>query len=211
MFSPYRDDSHLSRWERGELILADADPTLADVIGLCDEARDSTAGWFDPRALPDPRTGLPRYDPSGLVKGWAVQRAARHLIELDGVGWCLNAGGDVLVHAPAGQPPWRIGIEDPDDPSRVLWVVERRSGAVATSGSAHRGSHIIDPRTRRPATAVRAVTVVGPQLMWADVHATAAAAQGPSALDRLDDVDGYEALMVTGSGLQRVTAGWPAS
>ena len=111
----------------------------------------------------------------------------------------------MLVHAPAGQPPWRIGIEDPDDPSRVLWVVERRSGAVATSGSAHRGSHIIDPRTRRPATAVRAVTVVGPQLMWA------AAAQGPSALDRLDDVDGYEALMVTGSGLQRVTAGWPAS
>src|SRR5438477_45186 len=77
VFSPYRDDSDLSRWERGELALADADAALAEVVALCEEARARTGGWFDPRGLPDPRTGDPRYDPSGLVKGWAVQRAAR--------------------------------------------------------------------------------------------------------------------------------------
>jgi thiamine biosynthesis lipoprotein len=211
VLSPYRDDSDLSRWERGELAPAYADPALARVIDLCDEARTRTDGWFDPRGLPDPRTGAPRYDPSGLVKGWAVREAAGHLAGLPEYGWCLNAGGDVVVHAPAGQPPWRIGIEDPDDPARILRVLTRRGGAVATSGSAHRGAHIVDPHTRRPATAVRAVTVVGPDLMWADVHATAAAAQGPRALDRLDALDGYEALLVSTSGLVRVTEGWSAA
>ena len=210
VLSPYRDGSDLSAWERGALRLANADPMLAQVVALCDEARQCTGGWFDPRRLPDPRTGEPRYDPSGLVKGWAVERAARHLTGLDTDGWCVNAGGDVLVHAPADQPAWRIGIEHPDDPARIMRVVESRSGAVATSGSAHRGAHIIDPHTRRPATATRAVTVIGPALLWADVYATAAAAQGSAAFSWLEDLDGYDALMVTRSGLLQVTAGWPA-
>ncbi|GIJ61083.1 FAD:protein FMN transferase [Virgisporangium aurantiacum] len=209
VLSPYRDDSDLSRWERGDLTLDAADPMLPQVIQLCDDARTRTDGWFDPRRLPDPRTGAPRYDPSGLVKGWAVREAADHLTDLAGYGWCLNAGGDVLVHAPDGQPPWRIGIEDPDDPARILRVVTRDGGAVATSGGAHRGTHIVDPNTGRPATAVRAVTVTGPDLMWADVYATAAVAEGAHALDRLDEQDGYEALLVSASGLVRVTGNWP--
>jgi thiamine biosynthesis lipoprotein len=209
VLSPYRDGSDLSRWERSELHLAEADPMLAAVMALCDEARDRTSGWFDPRRLPDPLTGEPRYDPSGLVKGWAVERAADHLDALTGYGWCLNAGGDVLMHAPDDQQPWRIGIENPNDPTRIMYVVERRDDAVATSGSTYRGAHIIDPHTGRPATAVRAVTVTGPSLLWADVYATAAAARGATALAWLDDLDGYEALMVTSSGVLRTTAGWP--
>jgi thiamine biosynthesis lipoprotein len=210
VLSPYRDGSDLSAWERGALRLADADPKLAQVVALCDEARQRTDGWFDPRGLPDPGTDEPRYDPSGLVKGWAVEHAARHLTALDGYGWCLNAGGDVLVHAPADQPAWRIGIEHPHDPARIMRVVERHCGAVATSGSTHRGAHIVDPHTGQPATMTRAVTVTGPTLLWADVYATAAAARGPAALPWLEDFDGYEALMVTRSGLLSVTAGWPA-
>jgi FAD:protein FMN transferase len=211
VLSPYRDDSDLSVWERGTLRLEDADPILAQVIALCDEARQRTDGWFDPRALPDPCTGEPRYDPSGLVKGWAVERAARHLNGTDGLGWCLNAGGDILLHAPADLPAWRIGIEHPDDRARIMRVVERRFGAVATSGTARRGAHIIDPHTRQPATAKRSATVTGPTLLWADVYATAVAAQGSESLRRLEARDGYEALMVTRSGLLRSTTGWPPS
>jgi thiamine biosynthesis lipoprotein len=211
VLSPYRDDSDLSCWERDELTLNDADPMLAEVIPICDQARDRTGGWFDPRGLPDPRDGHPRYDPSGLVKGWAAERAARHLAHLPGYGWSLNAGGDVLVHAPDDQPPWRVGIEHPTDPTRVMRVIEVRAGAVATSGSTHRGRHIIDPRTHRPATTSRAVTVTGRTLLWADVYATAAAARGTAGLAWLNNLDGYEALMVTTSGLLHTTTGWPTT
>lgn len=209
VFSTYRQDSDLSRWERAALPLADADSALPAVLELCERARLRTEGWFDARRLPDPRGDGLRYDPSGLVKGWAVQRAARHLTGLAEMGWCVNAGGDVLVHAPAGQPPWRVGIEDPADPGRVLRIVEHTDGAVATSGRTHRGAHIVDPYTGRAATAVRAVTVVGPDLMWADVYATAAAARGPGALAWLADVDDYEALLVDRVGTVHATPGWP--
>jgi thiamine biosynthesis lipoprotein len=208
VFSPYLGESDLSRWERGELALADADPLLAHVFELCEEARERTAGWFDPRRLPDPVTGAPRYDPSGLVKGWAVQRAAERLRDLAGYGWCVNAGGDVVLHAPDDQPAWRIGVEDPADPRGIVRTVERRDGGVATSGSAHRGAHIIDPHTGRPATGVRSVTVVGPDLMWADVYATAAAAWGPWALDWLEALAGYAALVISASGRQQATGNW---
>jgi thiamine biosynthesis lipoprotein len=211
VLSPYRDDSDLSRWDRHDLRLADADPMLAEVIRLCDRARERTGGWFDPRRLPDPRDGHPRYDPSGLVKGWAAEQAAAHLAGLPGHGWCLNAGGDILLHAPDDQPPWRVGIEHPGDPARVVAVAEVRRGAVATSGSAHRGGHIIDPHTRRPAGTGRAVTVVGPTLVWADVYATAAVARGRTAQAWLNGIDGYEALTVTTRGVRHTTAGWPGS
>jgi FAD:protein FMN transferase len=209
VLSPYRVESDLSRWERGDVALADADPTLAEVLALCDEARERTGGWFDVRDLPDPRTGAPRVDPSGLVKGWAVERAAARLAELGGHGWCVNAGGDIIVGSPAGHPSWRVGVEDPVDPARVLRVLVVSDGAVATSGSARRGARIRDPHTGRPATALRSATVVGPSLRWADVYATAAVARGPAALPWLAEVDGYEALVVDRNGAVSTTPGWP--
>ena len=204
LFSPYRDDSQLNRLDRGELRLADADHALPEVLTLCGEARRRTGGWFDARNLPDPRTGAPRLDPSGLVKGWAAERAARNLDGLADHGWCLNAGGDVLVSSPDGHPPWRVGIEDPAAPGRILRAVAVRAGAVATSGDAHRGAHILDPFTREPATAARSVTVRGPSLQWADVHATAAAARGSLAgLPK-----GYAGLLVARDGTVTTSPDW---
>jgi thiamine biosynthesis lipoprotein len=139
-----------------------------------------------------------------------VQRAAAHLRELRWHFWCLNAGSDVLVHAETGHPPWRIGIEDPDRPRRLIQVLERRTGAFATSGTAHRGRHILDPHTGRPADAVRSVKVTGPDLLRADVNATAAAAGGPRSLAWLETLKGHAALLVSATGLRQVTTNWPA-
>lgn len=204
VFSTYRDDSDLARWESGALALTDADPTLAEVLALGEEARVRTEGWFDPRHLPDPRDGHLRYDPSGLVKGWAVERATARL---GGYDWCVNAGGDVVVHG-AGAP-WRVGIEDPADPSRLARVVSLTEGAIATSGAAHRGAHIVDPVRGRPVTDGLAATVMGPSLLWADVYATAAVARGLDALRWLDARPGYEALLIASDGRHWATTGWP--
>ena len=60
-------------------------------------------------------------------------------------------------------------------------MVELSRGAVATSGTAARGHHLIDPATGQPVTGDGSVSVVGSTLMWADVWATALFV-GPSGL-----------------------------
>jgi thiamine biosynthesis lipoprotein len=83
----------------------------------------------------------------------------------------------MVVHVDSGdRPDWRIGIEHATDPRRIRAVVPLRSGAVATSGLAHRGAHVVDARSGRAPTALASVTVVGPDLTGADIDATAALA-----------------------------------
>ena len=157
LFSPYRQDSAVTSINRGETTPADWPPEVADVAERCDRARASTGGLFDARR-PDGS-----WDPSGLVKGWAVERAARLLVT-DDVDWCLNAGGDVVVRAPSGQA-FTVGIQDPRDATRVAVAVPLCSGGVATSGTAARGSHVYDPRTGQAvATTWLSVSVLGPSL-----------------------------------------------
>jgi len=141
------------------------------------------------------------FDPSGLVKGWAVERAAQRLTVLTGHDFYVNAGGDTVLHcARPESPPWRVGIEDPDDLRGVRHVLPLRRGAVATSGSTHRGQHIVDPASGAAADAVRAVTVIGPSLLWADVYATAAVVLGEEAVSWVEGLAGYEAFVVGRAG-----------
>jgi thiamine biosynthesis lipoprotein len=206
IFSTYRSDSDISRLGREEVTVADCDPTVAEVLALCEQARNATGGYFD-AWLPGP-DGVVRLDPSGLVKGWAVQRAAGRLASLGEDDFYLNAGGDIALGcATAQSSAWRIGIEDPDRPGSLFGVLALASGGVATSGTAHRGAHIIDPTSGQPATALRSVTVTGPSLLWADIYATAAFARGADALDWLAWPDGYQAFAVAADGRRSATAG----
>ena len=176
LFSTYQDGSEVSRIRRAELDPAEADPLVRQVIALCTLAGEVTQGAFTAQ-LPD-EAGVLRFDPTGLVKGWAADRAASRLAELQGASFCLNAGGDVVV---GGTPesgsrlgePWRVGIEDPRDRSRIAEVVHLHHGGVATSGTAARGAHLYDPVAGTFVDRTGSVTVVGPDLMWADVWATA--------------------------------------
>lgn len=80
---------------------------------------------------------------------------------------------------------------------------------MATSGTAARGDHILDPRTGRSPSALRQVSVLGPALAWADVLATAAFVAGDAALDLIARHPGYEATVVTSLGQVRSTPGMP--
>ncbi len=208
VFSTYRRDSEISLLRSGALSRELASPDMREVLELCAQARTLTGGFFD--AEPPQPGGRRQLDPSGLVKGWAVERAARGLDLLEGLDWLVNAGGDVLGRANHG-PAWRIAVEDPRDRTRVLCVLPLRNGAVATSGTAAHGRHIIDPRTGSPAADHSlSATVVGPSLTWADVLATAAFVQGPTALARVADLPNYEALLVLPDGRRTATPGLTA-
>jgi len=199
VFSTYRADSFVSRLDRGEITVADCPSEVAEVLALGELARVQSHGAFDVRR-PGPGDGQV-LDPSGVVKGWAVQRAAAAFDALAGTDVCLSAGGDMVCRvAGPDSEPWWIGIEDPHDPSRVVAVVPLRNGALATSALTHRGPHIVDARTGEVPTTVASVTVVAGDLTWADIDATAAFAQGDGALRWLAERPGRTGVVVWGSG-----------
>jgi thiamine biosynthesis lipoprotein len=205
-FSTYRPDSVVGRLDRGELELHEADADVRWVLDRCAALRIETQGAFDVRA-----TG--RLDPSALVKGWAVERAAQRLADGGIADLCITAGGDVATRGSAAPGrPWRIGIQHPLDRTALAAVVQAPGGAfaVATSGAYERGAHIVDPATGVPPTGVLSVTVTGPDLGLADAYATAAFAMGARGPSWTASLHGYEAMTVLADETVLTTPGFPA-
>ena len=199
VFSTYREGSFISRLGRGEIGVEDCPPEVAEVLALGAAAHAESGGAFSVW-LPGPE-GHPRLDPSGMVKGWAAERAATHLRHLEDTDFCLSAGGDLTCRTldpDAG--PWRIGVEDPADPTRILAVIPVFTGAVATSGTAHRGAHLVEARTGKPPADVASVTVIAGSLTVADIDATAAYAQGQNAARWLETRPDSSGLVVWADG-----------
>jgi thiamine biosynthesis lipoprotein len=190
-FSTYRAGSEISRIGRGEAVPG---PLAREVLAACEALRRQTDGAFDAYA-----SG--RLDPSGYVKGWALQRAAA-LIDAEEL--CLDGGGDLLLRG----GPWRVGIRHPLEHDRLCSVLELNGGAVATSATYERGEHILDPRTGRPPRGVHSVTVTGPDLATADAYATAAFAMGAAGPAWTAGMGGYEAMTVLAGGRVLSTPGF---
>ena len=200
-FSPFRPDSEVCRYDRGELQLRDLSADLTEVLDLCEQYRVATGGAFDVR-LP----GRP-LDPCAVVKGWSVQRAAELLTAADARRFILNAGGDVVV---AGGP-WRVGIRHPEHADQLCTVLELTDGAVATSARYERGDHIVDGRTGTPATGLLSISVVAASLTEADATATAAFAMGPEGVDWAAARPGCEVFAVDAERRVRRTQGFPVA
>jgi thiamine biosynthesis lipoprotein len=114
-----------------------------------------------------------------------------------------------------GERPWRIGIQHPRDPQRLLATLEVADVAVVTSGDyeryfeqdGRRYHHLFDPRTGYPATASRSVTVVAPSAMLADALATAVFVLGPEqGMSLLQLYPEAEALIVDSNGKEYQSA-----
>ena len=203
-FSTYRPDSVVSRLSRGELTAEECPAEVREVLGLVREAAAASDGYF---------TEAPHgfLDPTGIVKGWAVERASDMLVAAGSTSHVVNGGGDVqLVGESGAGRPWRVGIAHPLRPRQLVAVVSARDAAVATSGTAERGRHIVDPHRGGPADGLASVTVAGPRLAWVDACATAAFAMG---LDRglawLESLPDVEGLFVTPNGRTQHTTGFP--
>jgi thiamine biosynthesis lipoprotein len=204
IFSTYKVDSEISRLARGEVDIGDCAPEVALVLDLCHEVGRSSGGYFDAWA-----TGA--LDPSGLVKGWSVERASEMLAEAGSANHCINAGGDVRVRgSPESGRLWNVGIVHPFDRGALTIVVVGSDIAVATSGTAERGDHVYDPHTREPVADLVSVTLVGPELTFTDAFATAALAMGTKAIDWLPALPEHDAYVVDATGHAWWTAGMSA-
>jgi FAD:protein FMN transferase len=201
VFSTWDPQSPVSLLRRGQARLGELPAEVAEVLALCRAARDASGGWFDPWAMPG------GYDPTGLVKGWAVDQALATLRQAGLPAALVNGGGDLAAYGcPAPGQRWRAGIRHPWRAGALAAVVQV-TGAVATSGSYERGVHLIDPGTGRPASLAASATVTGPSLAMADALATALAVGGDAALAELAAIESYDGYLIRPDGSEASTRG----
>jgi thiamine biosynthesis lipoprotein len=193
-FSTYKPESEISRMARGELSPAAAHPEVRRILERSEDLKYETEGYFDIDAGGS-------LDPSGLVKGWSVDRAAGILERAGAENYAVYAGGDIRVHGrPDDGEYWRVGIQHPLLRDKVAAVVLGNNLAIATSGEYERGQHIYDPHTGGPPAGLLSVTVTGTDLGTADAYATAAFAMGEGAISWVTRIYGYEAMIITADG-----------
>ncbi len=202
-FSPYRDTSEVSRLNSGELGLDAISDDFAWVLETCEQTRVETDGYFN--AMRDGRL-----DPSGLVKGWAVERCGTLLGERGLTNYFVDAGGDVqAIGQNSHGQPWRVGIRNPFQRDELVKVLAISGRGVATSGTAVRGQHIYNPRQAGSlASDVVSLTVIGPSIFDADRFATAAFAMGREGLSFIAARPGFEGYAITADGLAHFTEGF---
>ncbi len=196
IFSPYKPESAVSRINRGELTLAAAKDEVQYIYNAAEKTRLATGGAFNHRR----KDGT--IDPSGIVKGWAIQQAAKLLRAKDILNFCIDAGGDIQTSGSNSDgTPWSVGIRHPFEANKIAKIVYPKGKGVATSGTYLRGRHIYDPATGRAVeTPYISLSVIGPDVYDADRFATAAFAMGERGLHFIEDLSGYEAYAITHTG-----------
>lgn len=210
-FSTYRMETPVSRFGLGELGVHELDREVRGVLALCESVREETGGAFDITAVPAPNGSS--LDPSGLVKGWSIEKAADLLEARGAANFCLNAGGDIALRgSPAPGEAWRVGIRHPSEPMASAAVLDLSGrAAVATSATYERGAHIMDPATGEPTAELASVTIVGEDLTFVDAYATAVFVMGLDGLQWLmERHPGLDGFVITHDGLTWATPGWAA-
>lgn len=107
-------------------------------------------------------------DLGGYAKGYALDEAVR-ILKAHGIDNALvNIGGNVIALGSHGDRPWRVGIQHPRQPGTLATLDLMNGEAIGTSGDyqryfevdGQRYSHLIDPRSGRPAPGMQSVTVL---------------------------------------------------
>ena len=202
VFSTYKDTSEISRLNRGELLPAQYSEDMQTILALSAQTKEETDGYFDIL-----HNGI--YDPSGIVKGWAIQNAAQLLQAKRLRNFYIDAGGDIQVSGHKNGNPWRVGIRNPFNRNEYVKVLEVTDQGVATSGTAIRGQHIYDPYHRdTQLLAIASITIIGPNVYDADRFATAAFAMGKKGIHFIEKLAGFEGYMIDIHGIATYTSGF---
>lgn len=203
MFSTYKPNSEISRINQGVLNVADASADMRTIFALAEQTRRETAGYFDIL-----HNGY--YDPSGLVKGWAIRNAAAIVAQAGYANYYVAAGGDAQAAGTNHQGrPWRVGIQNPYNLEQIVKVLAVSDCGVATSGTYLQGSHIYNPIGDASVMAdVVSLTVIGPDIYEADRFATAAFAMGRAGIGFVEGLAGFEGYMIDANRRATFTSGF---
>lgn len=201
MFSTYKKTSQITRINKKLLRVEDADPEVKKILKLCNDTKHITHGYFDISI-----EGV--IDPSGLVKGYAINEGSKMLTKCGYKNFYVEIGGDIDVRGLKNGVKWKVGIRNPADTSLSTNVLYLTNVGIATSGTYIRGMHIYNPVKKKLANELSSVTVVAGNVYEADRFATSAYAMGEKGIDFLERMDGLEGYFITRDGRELVTSGF---
>ncbi len=202
-FSTYKEASEISMINAHKLSLQQSSEEMRSIFSMAEKTALETNGYFDIQ-----HNGT--YDPSGIVKGWAIQNAAQDLRGRGFRNFYVDAGGDVQAVGRNSQGEyWSVGIRNPFKTNEIVKVLSISDGAVATSGTYERGQHIYNPKKQnQPITDIQSLTVVGSNIYDADRYATAAFAMGRDGIYFIEELEGFEAYMIGSDKQATFTSGF---
>lgn len=206
-FSTYKHTSEVMRINRGEISGKDYSFEMREVLALAEKTKKDTDGYFD---IQKPDGSI---DPSGIVKGWAIQQAATQLKEMGYENFYVDAGGDIQS---AGKnekgEEWSVGIRNPFNTKEIVKIIRPRNAGVATSGTYIRGQHIYNPRApKEELHDIVSLTVIGPDVLEADRFATGAFAMGREGIHFIEQLPGFEGYAIDEKGVATLTSGFEMS
>ncbi len=187
-YSTYKSTSEISQINDG-LPRAQWSSEMVSVMNLCEKAKKLTNGYFNIE-----HNG--KLDPSGLVKGWSINNAAKTLVKKGFHNFYIEAGGDIQTNGMnADNTEWEVGIRNPFNIEQIVKVVKLSDKGIATSGTYIRGQHIYNPyHPKQTIDSPKSLTVIGPNVYEADIYATAAFAMGDKGISFIEskpDLEGY--------------------
>lgn len=200
-FSPFLSESLVSRHtDLGEELQDDFfDIEYQEVYSRSIIAKKETQGLFNPFF-----DG--KYNPTGFVKGWAIENAfmkyIKPLIDNNIIeAGAINGAGDIQVGTRLDNNfSWEIGIENPEDKEKIIAKYSIKNGAVATSGLSKKGQHI---KSDNDINHVQ-VTVVGTYLSDVDVLATAGVVANEKIWSEIVENKLLTGILLTKEGIKRV-------
>lgn len=200
-FSPFLPESLVSKHtDLGEDLQEDFfDLEFQEVYSRSVIAKKETQGLFDPFF-----DG--KYNPTGFVKGWAIENAfmkyIKPLIDNNIIeAGAINGAGDIQVGTRLDSNfSWEIGIENPEDKEKIIAKYSIKNGAVATSGLSKKGQHI---KSDNEINHVQ-VTVVGTNLSDVDVLATAGVVANEKIWSEIIENKLLTGILLTKKGIKRV-------
>ncbi len=174
-YSRYRPGSVVEQLNSGRLKRTEVDPQTAALLAFADECCRLSDGLFDVRAS----SGGQKIDLGGIVKEYAADTILAFLRKRHPISTLVNLGGDI---AAAGERKWSVGIEDVTRPGCSQQTIYLCQGGIATSGTTHRGGHILNPKTGEPVReAPLSITVAAKTCTEAGFWSTLAMLQGAKA------------------------------
>ncbi len=191
-FSPFKETSEVGKLNRGEKVNNEMEKILEEAEDL----KRKTHGYFD---VTKPDGNI---DPSGIVKGLAVFKAAQMLKDKGYTHFFVDAGGDAEIVG-----TFRWGIRNPFNTHEIVKVLKLTDCGIATSGTYERGQHIYNPiKKTNEITDILSITVIGSNVYEADKYSTPAFAMGREGINFIESLPGLEGYMIDKNGIATMTS-----